>query len=367
MERIILGKVFIGFESDLLLARDMARRVSGLLGMSSYHQTAMGTAVSEMVRGLLGRSEQGEVAFQVVASASGTDFLIEVRGKASSPASAEQAASGMVMESARGMGMDSLRNLADSFEVVATKAGELVLSFAKRLPQKIPAELVERVKASVTVKEPRSLIEELQLQNQHLIETLEHLQVKQEELIEVQNALKRSNLLLSEANSLLQSRATRDPLTGLFNRLKFNELVEIELQRAFRYKQPLSLIVFDIDHFKTVNDSRGHAEGDNVLTEIADLVSVNIREGDLLFRWGGEEFVILTLHCDGDEAAGLAEKLRGLIDEYRFGITEVVTCSFGVAALLLGDDRERLFRRADEALYRAKQGGRNRVEMAQSL
>lgn len=171
------------------------------------------------------------------------------------------------------------------------------------------------------------------------------------------------NELMSIAEHLIKEKdyfASTDLLTGAYNRYRFTELFGIELQRVQRYGGGLALIMFDIDHFKDINDRYGHAAGDMVLKEIAHLVRNLIRANDLMVRWGGEEFMILVPHA-GNEAADLAEKLCLAVEGHHFHCAPRVTASFGVSAHVPGDTLETLCARADEALYRAKHQGRNRV------
>ncbi len=158
--------------------------------------------------------------------------------------------------------------------------------------------------------------------------------------------------------------AETDRLTGLFNKGKFNEVLKREIERARRYKRPLSLIIFDIDHFKRINDTYGHKVGDEVLKELAKLIKKNIRKTDFAARWGGEEFVILAPETDLDGAVKLAEKLRQTVEKHEFPTVKNVTISLGVAQYIDGESPEEFVIRADMALYKAKEGGRNRVEVA---
>lgn len=153
-----------------------------------------------------------------------------------------------------------------------------------------------------------------------------------------------------------------DPLTGLYNRLKLDELFEANLHNAQRHETPFSIILLDIDKFKNVNDTFGHQAGDGVLKEFAALLKENLRTEDILGRWGGEEFLILIPNSDLNGAAVLAEKLRLLIHNHSFATIGHKTSSFGVSTHHYGDDEKSMVSRADEALYRAKQNGRNRVE-----
>jgi len=165
-----------------------------------------------------------------------------------------------------------------------------------------------------------------------------------------------------ELEQLLRQQAFTDPLTGLANRRSFDSRMAAEVSRAERYHSPLSLMFLDIDHFKAINDSHGHMVGDQVLAEMARLVSGSVRGSDSLARWGGEEFVLLSPGTRMDEMARLAEKLRVLISRHTFPVVDqAVTCSFGVAELKEGETVADIIRRADEALYEAKAAGRNCV------
>jgi diguanylate cyclase (GGDEF)-like protein len=166
---------------------------------------------------------------------------------------------------------------------------------------------------------------------------------------------------LEAINELLEKQATTDALTGIFNRMKFNKSLTNEIQRTQRYNTSLSLIIFDIDHFKQVNDTYGHLAGDSVLKILTKLVASNLREIDLFARWGGEEFAILTPETPLDGAIKLADKLRSKIESHDFSEPEKITTSFGVTTLKKGDNTISFINRADEALYRAKEGGRNQV------
>lgn len=173
------------------------------------------------------------------------------------------------------------------------------------------------------------------------------------------------NRLLTIVERLLQEKdhlAGTDQLTGLNNRRRFKEFLDQELTRHRRVPEPLSLIIFDIDHFKLVNDTHGHETGDLVLREMAQLLRATIRRTDTPARWGGEEFLVLLPATTVEAAAGLAEKLRQAIAGHDFPNVGRLTASFGVAALLDGEHEESdLLRRVDQALYQAKQQGRNRV------
>lgn len=166
---------------------------------------------------------------------------------------------------------------------------------------------------------------------------------------------------LVEKNQLLERLSTTDPLTQIPNRLKLEEMLRYELSRCERNRAALSLIILDVDQFKSVNDVYGHPVGDQVLVEVASTLQRNIRKVDVLGRWGGEEFIILCVDTEQTAAAAVAEKLRRAIAAHDIPIVEAKTASFGVSSFRLGDSVEALIARADAAMYRGKQQGRNRV------
>lgn len=163
----------------------------------------------------------------------------------------------------------------------------------------------------------------------------------------------------------LQNLATTDPLTRVSNRRYLLENLKERVYLVDRYARPHSLIMFDVDHFKDLNDGFGHALGDRVLMEIVDICRGELRTTDLLARWGGDEFVILLTETDAEKARLVAERIRQRVAE-RFAAEEYnVTLSLGVYQIPAGaTDPDPLFARVDAALYRAKEKGRNRVEVA---
>ncbi len=171
--------------------------------------------------------------------------------------------------------------------------------------------------------------------------------------------------LRREADAARQA-AMQDQLTGIPNRLAYDRRLAEELARFKRYGSPFVLMVWDVDRFKAINDTYGHAAGDKVLTVIARRLHDQVRETDLVARYGGEEFVILMPETDSANAEPVADKLRQAIadTEFHFRGTRVpITASCGLTEAQPGDDAQRLFQRADAALYRAKENGRNRVEV----
>jgi len=157
----------------------------------------------------------------------------------------------------------------------------------------------------------------------------------------------------------LESLSLHDPLTHVGNRRKYQKRIEEEMSRACRYHTTFSIIEFDIDFFKNVNDTLGHISGDKVLVEYSKLVAKHLRDVDEVFRTGGEEFIIIAPHIGEKEAFKLAEKLRKAIEEYK--VITPITASFGVTEFRRCEDEDELFKRVDYALYEAKNSGRNRV------
>jgi diguanylate cyclase (GGDEF)-like protein len=162
----------------------------------------------------------------------------------------------------------------------------------------------------------------------------------------------------------LRSQATTDALTGLNNRLKFDQSLAVEMASAARYRTPLSLALFDVDFFKEVNDTHGHNVGDKVLMQLAAVVAGKSRTTDMLARWGGEEFIVMLPGSNADTALQAAERLRMAIALTAFDVPGTITCSFGVTEYADGDTPESFVARADRALYQAKLRGRDRVELA---
>jgi diguanylate cyclase (GGDEF)-like protein len=169
-----------------------------------------------------------------------------------------------------------------------------------------------------------------------------------------------AELLLARVTDL----ATTDALTGVANRRRGETLLEQEIKRARRYKTPLALIGFDVDHFKVINDRYGHPTGDAVLRILADTVGAALRGSDLLSRSGGDEFQIVAAHTNAIDALKVAEKIRMEVEATVFPGCDRLTISLGVAQVGEEESADSLMQRVAAAVNRAKRAGRNCVELA---
>lgn len=182
-------------------------------------------------------------------------------------------------------------------------------------------------------------------------------------MIEMLQRNAKLNRQLEAKISEVERLSVTDQLTGAFNRRKFISVLENEMDRMTRYDRHFSLIMFDIDHFKRVNDTYGHDVGDFVLREISKNAKERLRVSDTFARWGGEEFMILAPETPIEDALHLAEILRSSVEGYNFSPVDRVTSSFGVVCSSVKglDTIDDLTKAVDEALYQAKRTGRNKV------
>ncbi len=169
-------------------------------------------------------------------------------------------------------------------------------------------------------------------------------------------------MIKERADEQIRLMAMKDRLTGIWNRIRLEEAAQQEIARLERYGHPVSLIMMDLDHFKQINDQFGHGMGDQILKEFCAVVTSCIRSTDILGRWGGEEFVLILPNSGYSSAALLAERIRSEIERYVFPNRLRITASLGMAVCQSTDTWDSWLERADQALYRAKSTGRNRVE-----
>jgi len=189
----------------------------------------------------------------------------------------------------------------------------------------------------------------------------EFLWEQEDEIGHLGNAMNKTRISLKKMFQKLESKILYDNLTNVYNRNGFDEIFDVECKRCERYQNPLSMIMFDIDFFKKVNDTYGHLVGDEILISISSLIQSQIRESDSLIRWGGEEFLIITPEVELGGAIKLAQKLRKLVDEYKFETVDHITISLSVAQKEEKEDTADFLKRVDDLLYVSKNTGRNKV------
>jgi diguanylate cyclase (GGDEF)-like protein len=194
----------------------------------------------------------------------------------------------------------------------------------------------------------------------------EHLlKIRTNKMSHTLDQLRKAQKELAEKNRELATLSEIDVLTQLYNRRKIDQIINEALQHYLHNNNYLSLIMLDIDHFKHYNDRYGHQTGDKIIRIIADILTNSARGNDFIGRWGGEEFIILCKDTHLEDAIGVAERLRVIIESTDFNIIEGVTCSFGVTQYRQGDQNNSLLKRADEALYLSKEQGRNQVSWSE--
>lgn len=177
------------------------------------------------------------------------------------------------------------------------------------------------------------------------------------------HALSKLNEKLLQKATSLEEKASHDYLTKLYNRRKFNSLIAYEFSQIKRYKdRNLCILILDLDGFKYFNDTYGHDVGDEILAETANIIRLSCRNSDIICRWGGEEFAIALSETAIDQGMIVAEKIRVSIEQHQFTHNNLhITCSLGISQYRSSDNYTTLFKRADEALYRSKNCGKNKV------
>ncbi|WP_211665247.1 GGDEF domain-containing protein [Leucothrix arctica] len=227
--------------------------------------------------------------------------------------------------------------------------------FARRITQPIETmtKFISQINQQRAEESPPSYVKIRELDT--LIDLNVELQEAKQKYVEL-------NVEMSHKNDELKRLSVTDPLTQAYNRLKLDEVLSKELERSVRDKKPLSIILLDIDKFKHVNDTYGHQVGDSVLVALTQALLKNIQSTDVLGRWGGEEFLIILPNTSLENAVVQAEKLRLLIEFMCFDTVGKVTASLGVSCSVDDGTECSLIERADKALYKAKEAGRNCVK-----
>ena len=246
-------------------------------------------------------------------------------------------------------------------------AKELFITFTKTLHELSQSsgefdvgltEQIEIIEAAKNITEIRDIREVIITQTRRI----------QTDTQSMRKELEKSKRTTSELTELLeqvQSKAMIDPLTKVYNRGTYNMEIGKMIKNFERYKEPAALIMIDIDHFKQFNDNYGHQTGDAILTLVASVIKETVRNTDVVFRYGGEEFVVLMNKVAFDNTQRVAEKVREEIESHHLTDKKAVlkvTASLGFSCFKEGDTDATIFERADKALYQGKQNGRNRIE-----
>jgi diguanylate cyclase (GGDEF)-like protein len=261
-----------------------------------------------------------------------------------------------LVENAAGfLGVDILTDAADplAFLLLTRWTDERSFQAWKELTR--PEPNIQNLSDTVLLPEPQQRGPEWQVQNEILKLT--------NDLTRMIREGERTNRELKEANEQVEKLARTDPLTGLANRRTLHEAMQREIARAGRLGEGLSLVMADLDHFKSINDQYGHLTGDHVLASAGAVFQSHLRPYDLPARYGGEEFVLLLPATSTEGAMVVAERMRKTLADITVpDCPRQVTMSLGVATWMPGETPEQFVARADAALYQAKNAGRNRVE-----
>ena len=252
---------------------------------------------------------------------------------------------------AHGFDIDAYLKNLDEVPIVSRQRVDYLMRFFFRffnLLTRIGAENQKRLQAEGEIRKAKEELE---------VRVGERTRELNQALLDVGDLAAQLNTSLHQVELL----AVTDTLTDTYNRRKFDEIVADEHRFAEHEKSPFSLIMLDLDHFKMVNDQFGHSVGDQVLKHLCRLIRGLIRQGDFLIRWGGEEFVLLLPGTAIQEAGPFAERIRSEVEQESFPKVGKITISLGVAQLREGESMDNLIMRVDNALFQAKEGGRNRV------
>jgi len=305
--------------------------------------------------------------YHVVTAASADEALAVMKQQDVSVIVADQRMPGKtgseMLAEARLVDSDAVRILLTGYAdieavVQAVNDGQIFFYLTKPWSNKEMESVVAKaVEHNFLLRDNRRLVEELRQINAELEDRVKERTVQLE-----QRALE-----LEEANRKISELVYLDPLTRVANRRSLDETLAREVERGARLGLPLTVVLLDVDHFKSVNDSFGHAMGDKVLQSIASTLLANSRPYDLVARYGGEEFLVMMPGDNLEDGGMVAERFRNAISDILIdGFISKVTASFGVATLIPGQPSNSLIGRADQAMYRAKQNGRNRVELDDS-
>jgi diguanylate cyclase (GGDEF)-like protein len=356
-------------EQDTIMVRQLAQQVTELAGFTAQERTRFATAVSEITRNALKYARGGNVSCNVIEKnrTQYIEFIIEDAGPGIS--NLGRILSGQYRsKSGMGLGIKGSKKLVDRFDVKTGTEGTTV-TLGIRLHDRCERATDHRIKqwAAVLSAEPElSAVEDVQQRQTAMIRELAVLRQREEELRAQLESAEKQNLRLTDSKRTLTAQATYDNLTGLLNRRAIFETLDHEIDICNRAGKCVSVVMADIDHFKNLNDTYGHPAGDEALRETSHRIQETLRGSDFVGRYGGEEFLMVLPRSDQINAMVIAERVREAVscDTVDLeGTAVTITISLGVSTSDAIKKPDLLIDMADAALYRAKQGGRNRVEV----
>ncbi len=366
-----LAQMTLSAETDALTARRLAQHAGELAGLSALDRTHLATAVSEIARNAVQYAGGGTVSCRITDY--GESQYVEFRVEDTGPGieRLDDVLEGRYRShTGMGIGIFGSRKICTRFHIDTKQGAGTTVVFSKQLKGQskgIDMATARKWAQALAGAESGSRVDSLAGGDLAANRTINVLRQKESDLREQLAEIVRLNRELSQTQQALRNQAIYDPLTGLVNRRALFDVLDKELARAVRSNRPLAVVMADLDHFKALNDTKGHQAGDEALREAAARMQRVMRTYDTLGRYGGEEFLAVIPGCTTAEAPTAAERMRRAIAESPVLIDgqEVgVTASLGVATSDMATDRTRLVELADSALYRAKESGRNRVVLA---
>jgi len=366
-----LARVNLQVEGDAMTARRLAQHAGELAGLSARDRTHLATAVSEIARNAV-QYAGGGIASCTIAEHDNrqyVEFTVEDTGPGI--AHLNEVLEGRYRSrTGMGIGIVGSRKICDRFDIETGLGTGTTVVFAKALTERtrsIDKDTADRWARALAEDAADNRSGSSAVESVEASRAINVLRQKESDLREQLAEIERLNRQLTQAQEALRTQALYDPLTGLMNRRALFDVLDKELSRAARSNRPLAVVMVDLDHFKALNDTRGHQAGDEALREAARRMQRALRAHDTLGRYGGEEFLALIPGCTHAEATSAAERMRRSIGDTPVlldGKPVAVTASLGVATSDMAAKGSDLIELADAALYRAKESGRNRVVVA---
>lgn len=350
-------RVPVGADADIIFASQVARNVASSLGFEYIDRAAIAAATTELAYTVVKHARKGEVSFNFHTEGDKQGLEVRVENSGSETESAE-----MLLAVNGESNLSSVRSLIDEFDLETDKGAGTKIAISKWLPgegRRLSEEEVRQLALRLSEQEDALSLEEIHDYNQELIHLLSELKAKDRQVGKLIFELKEASKEILALKEELERLTVTDPLTGLYNRRHFENVITTEIARSERQQSQFSLLFFDIDDFNHVNVSYGHQAGDEVLVDIGKVIINSTRKlVDTAFRFGGDEFAVIFLGADLKQGVMIAERIKtafSKVDEYG------VTFSMGLTAYCPGDTKDALITRADAAMYRAKMEGGNRI------